>query len=132
MKHDIAVIYRNKRTGDYLIQPLSKHPDGYRVEQGAPAIIKADEFLPRIADAVRRGLELSRRLYNANETLVQDDKTAAAFERSHHRVSVIEMDDGLEVMPYSRVRGGYEGNKRNAILVPHGNLPEGLVVALQR
>lgn len=126
------VIYRNKRTNQYLVQPLCKHPDGYRVEQGERLLVDGDDFDARIAPAVVEGLKESRREYNEKETVIQDKTAAREFDSEHDQVSVQELQDGsFEIMPYRRERGGYEGKDRAAILLRKPEARDSLAESLR-
>lgn len=111
-------IYRNRRTNRYLVQPMCKHPHGYRVEQGTPLSVDGGDFDARIAPAVLEGLKKSRREYKEKETVVQDKTAAQQFDSGHDQVTVQELEDGsFEIIPFRHVRGGYEWNERAVILL---------------
>lgn len=97
--------YRNRTTGEYLLQHNCKHPDGGYADYGIPEQLDSEQFQHNLAELVFQSLEACR-------TRSPGDLPHSAprtFERQHDVVFVTLLEDrSVEISAGKRIRGGYE------------------------
>lgn len=101
----MTVLYRNRKTGQYLLQHNCRHPTGAYTDYGPPEPISNEQFQQQLSALIFQSLEAfdDRRFgdvpYRAPE----------GFERRHDEVSVALLENrSVEISAGQRTRGGYE------------------------
>lgn len=109
MNYEMVGVFRNKKSGAYIVQPMARRPIGGSGDFGEPIVINAEEFDDRIVPVVLENLATySQQQYNPKLAQSVSDEEDSKFRREHDYVSVLLDETGLvEVKPCKRVSGGY-------------------------
>ena len=119
MSCDKITIYKNKKTGLYLVQPMAKHPTGASADFGDPTSLTEEEFESRIVSVVQENLrKYHQQTFDQKLALSFSDEEYSRFTRGHNCVCVTVDDNGIvELIPAARVPGGYVGLKEGNISI---------------
>lgn len=126
-------VLRNKRTGDYIIEPMARHPIGASAIFGAPVTISAGKFESEITQAILENVakyhtQVFREELAPKRRPAQEQK---AFLNAHLSVSITRYPTGdIWIYPMRRNRGGYAGTGEK-IVVPAAEVRDSLVRALR-
>jgi hypothetical protein len=126
-------VLRNTQTGDYIIEPMARHPIGASAIFGAPVIIPAERFESEITQAILENLakyhrQVFREELTPKRRSTQEEK---AFLKVHLSVSITRYPTGdIWIYPMRRNRGGHRGTGEK-ITVPAAEMRENLVSALR-
>jgi hypothetical protein len=126
-------VLRNTRTGNYIIEPMARHPIGASAIFGAPVIIPAEKFESEITQAILENLAKYHRQVFREELAPKRRSTPEekAFLKAHLSVSITRYPTGdIWIYPMRRNRGGYAGTGKK-IVVLAAQVRDGLVSALR-
>jgi len=129
---EMISVYRSSKNGNFIIQPMTRHPIGASGEFGKPTIISDDQFDARIVLAVIENLaKYHQQVYRDDLAPTRSSKEQRQFVKEHLCVSVTRFPSGqIEIRPGHRERGGYVGDKENISLGPD-EIPGKLARALR-
>lgn len=113
MRFQMVTIYRNKMTGEYVIQPMARHPLGGSAEYGEPIKLSEADFDRRIVDLVRENMRRYEvEEFDESRARKFSDAEYSRFIRDHDSVTITHYDSGLmKISVGRRVQGGYVSDK---------------------
>lgn len=113
MSYETVTIYKNKKSGLYIVQPMTKHPMGASAEFGDPTPVTEEAFESLIVPVVEENLrKYHQQQYDQNLAPKSSEAEHMKFVQEHYCVDVTVDDNGIvEVTPLGSVRGGYVGLK---------------------
>jgi len=126
-------VLRNKRTGNYIIEPMAKHPIGASAVFGAVTTISAEKYESEMTSAVLANLAKYNRQEFQEELAPKrrPPKEEREFLESHLSVSITRYPWGdIWIYPMQRDKGGYRGIGEK-IVVPASEVSKQLTAALQ-
>lgn len=134
MRYETLTIYRNKKNGRLIVQPLTRHPTGASGEFGEPTELSEEESEARLLQVVLDTLEkYHRETYVPERAPKYSGKEYADFTKRHYMVSVTRLETGaMEVNASEHVRGGYRGLNSEMIVLQPDDVPTQLVTAIRR
>ena len=107
----LVAVFRNRRTGSFLVQGLCAGPIGGSTYQGPPIEYAAEELDDHITEAVMEKMRAYRDPYNEAKAIYREsDDDKLRFSREHQHVMVeLVAGGGLELIPMYRRGVGYQG-----------------------
>jgi len=101
----MVVVYRNPRTGEFLLQHNCLHPDGGYSDYGPPAPISEKQLREEFSELVFDSLAMcGKRTFG--EVQYHEPE---GFETQHDAVYIVMLENGmLEISAGRKTRGGYE------------------------
>ncbi len=104
-------IYRNLKTGTYLIQPYTIGPVA-DTEFGDATLVQPEEFDSRVTGVVLENLEkFGKEQYDKARAIIRNDKQQREFLRNHVSVSISQRESGdLVIYALHREGGGMVGS----------------------
>ena len=99
-KYDVVALYRNKKSGVYIVQPMTRHTIGADTEFGEAIFIQPRDFDREIVSITMATLPIyHQQVYRQDLARRFSDKEYNKFEREHEHVRVELYEDGvLEVI----------------------------------
>lgn len=107
----LVAVFRNRRTGSFLVQGLCAGPIGGSTYQDPPIEYAAEEIEEHVTEAVMAKMRAYREPYNEAQAIYRksdDDKLRFAREHQHVMVELVA-GGGLELTPMYRRGVGYQG-----------------------
>ena len=101
----MVVLYRNRKTGEFLLQENCRHPEGGYSDYGPPIPISEEQYRSQLSERLFHSLTMcGNRTFG--EVPYQEPES---FEKEHDTVYVVLFEDGmLEISARTRTRGRYE------------------------
>ena len=129
----LLYVYRNKKTGDYLVQAMSERPDRLIVAYDAPITVPSADMTRRAAPWIITKLkEFSTVPFEEGKVIEGSPSEFSRFSARHHSVGITLYDDGtVEVQPFRRNSGGgYAGMPDKKIRMKSEEMEERVVDAI--
>jgi hypothetical protein len=128
-------VYKNKRTGLYLVQRKCQGPPLEGLTSVGEAEVLSEQELKhsganKLLDAIDSSLKPCA---NPEQTRRFTQEEFSKFCSAHHYVSITRWSDGngqLEVRPMQRVRGGHRSIKGGMICVLRENIGSKLIATI--
>lgn len=126
-------VLRNRRTGDYIVEPMARHPIGASAIFGTPVTIPVERFESEITEAILENLgkyhiQVFREESAPRKKSSEEQK---AFLETHLSISVTRYPNGdVWIYPMRRDRGGYAATGEK-IMVPAAETHERLASAVR-
>jgi len=120
-------VYRNLKTGAYLVQPFALGPTG-KTASGGPILLSADVVDEKIGVSVLAVMEMYRtQKYDPALAIRHDRSQQRKFVGGHAAVSVARLDSGdVVIRPLYHEGGGFVARNDDAISLQQRVLPERL------
>lgn len=117
---EMISVYRSSKSGDFIVQPMTRHPIGASGEFGTPTVISDDQFDAGIVLVVTENLaKYHQQVYRDDLAPKRSGKEQRQFVKEHLHVSVTRFPSGqIEIRPGHHERGGYVGDKESFSLRP--------------
>jgi hypothetical protein len=126
-----TIVYKNLKTGDYLVQPYTIGPVA-ATEYGEPTAITADEFHSRIAAAITENIEkFGMEQYDKTKAIRRNDKQQEEFLRNCVAVSVYKRETAeLVIYALHREGGGMVGSDEDTFVLSEQEISSKLTSAI--
>jgi len=126
-----TIVYKDVRTGDYLVQPYAMGPVAAS-EFGEPTVIQSQEFEARVADVVIENLEkFGKEKYEEARAIIRNDDQQTEFLKTHVAVYVSEQESGrLKVSALRREGGGMVGSHEDTFILSKEEIPQKLTATI--
>lgn len=130
--YEMISLYRSSKSGNFIVQPMTRHPLGCSGEFGGPTAISNDQFDACIVPIVIENLgKYHEQVYQEDLAPKRSAKEYRKFVKEHLHVSVTRFPSGqIDISPSHHERGGYVGDKESISLRPD-EIPWRLAPALR-
>ena len=127
----MITMYRNLKTGTYLVQPYTMGPVA-PTEFGDPTVIQPTEFQDKVINAVLQNLEkFGKEHYDKTKAKLRNNKQQKEFLKRHVGVGVSEKESGVLVIhSLHREGGGMVGSNEDVFNLSKEEIPHKLATTI--
>jgi hypothetical protein len=104
----MVVLYRHRKTGEFLLQENCRHPEGGYTDYGPPIPINEEEYRNQLSERLLESLAMCAKRTPGEVPYEEPDN----LEREYDTAYVVSFDDGtLEISARMRAKGQYQAKR---------------------